>query len=140
MRPYTYGIARNILSCKQPMTGAEIKDWLWFHTFYETDFTKEAIGLGKLFNLDNDKLYKIIRKPIAGVRRRYGDPEVVPVDESMFSEDDLRALKAVYQPSESAMRRRCLREQDTDGLHNYITFDRGGYDVKAESIREKAPA
>ncbi|MBP5423904.1 MAG: hypothetical protein J6Y78_15840 [Paludibacteraceae bacterium] len=40
-------------------SGLELKDWVWYNQNNNTKFTKLASGMNKIFNLSDDKLYKL---------------------------------------------------------------------------------
>ena len=42
-----------------PLTGEELKDWVWYHTKNHTRFSGAAAGLKEVFNLPNEKLYML---------------------------------------------------------------------------------
>ena len=41
-------------------SGLELKDWVWYNQHNETKFTKVASGMNKIFNLTDDKMYKLL--------------------------------------------------------------------------------
>ena len=43
----------------QILTGLQIKDWIWYNTHHKTNYTAIAKTMGSLFNLDNNKYYKL---------------------------------------------------------------------------------
>jgi len=40
-------------------TGLQIKDWIWHHIHEQTSYTSLAKTMYSLFNLDNEKCYKL---------------------------------------------------------------------------------
>ena len=53
--------------------GLEFKDWVWYNQHNYTKFTKLAIKMNKIFNLMDDKLYKLSNED--------GGVEVITVSE-----------------------------------------------------------
>ena len=54
-------------------TGLELKDWVWYNQHNDTKFTRLAIRMNKIFNLMDDKLYKLSNED--------GGVEVIAVSE-----------------------------------------------------------
>lgn len=41
------------------VTGLELKDWVWHNQNNSTKFTKMASAMNKIYNLADDKLYRL---------------------------------------------------------------------------------
>lgn len=57
-------MCRNILSCSNRyLTGADIKDWILWHTKQETEYTHIARPMLRYMNLKDEALYRIDLNP-----------------------------------------------------------------------------
>ena len=43
----------------EPLSGLDIKDWIWHNSHTETRYSSLAKRMGAFFNLDNDKIYSL---------------------------------------------------------------------------------
>ena len=71
---------KNILSfVNRPLLGKEIKEWIYFHTEYDTEYSKIARRMLRYLNLNEQSEYilEITPKGTGCGEKRHGYPNVV---------------------------------------------------------------